>query len=290
MKIISLNCRGLGSPRAVRALLRLIRLENPSVVFLMETRLKKEELLGIQFKCGYEGCFAVDCEGSSRDRAGGLGLLWMNSVNLTITSFSLNFIGSSVRDDLEEQPWELSGVYGYPEENNKKKTWLLVQKLVQGEGRKTLMVGDFNDILAADEKIGGIARSLIQLSWSRQSFELCGLIDLGFEGYPYTWSNGRKFGPIWVIHLSRFGSYHAAIRIDLEAAVKDVKRKRVHIFRFEEEYRVGNLGKEIRRLESLLEEDRNWSADSEGVRRFKELEKQKTQSLTDGGDNLEAKE
>lgn len=95
--------------------------------------------------------------------------------------------------------------------------------------------------------------------------------------------------------MSRFGSDHAAIRIDLEAVVEDVKRKIVHVFRFEEvwaedpkcneavrnlwvssgantvnklkamqnldntfkEYMVGNLCKDIKRLYSLLEEDRN---------------------------------
>lgn len=39
---ISWNYRGLGSPRALRALLRLIHLENPDMFFLMET-LQKEK-------------------------------------------------------------------------------------------------------------------------------------------------------------------------------------------------------------------------------------------------------
>lgn len=121
MKIINVNCRGFGSPRAVRALLRLIRLENPSVVFFMETHLKKDKLSCIQFKCGFEVCFTMDCEGSGRDRDGGLGLMWLNYVNLIISSFSLNFIGSSVKENLEEQSWDLFGVFGYPEENNKKR-------------------------------------------------------------------------------------------------------------------------------------------------------------------------
>lgn len=44
MKILSWNCRGLGSPSAVRALQRLIRLENFDLVFIMKSRLKGDEV------------------------------------------------------------------------------------------------------------------------------------------------------------------------------------------------------------------------------------------------------
>ncbi|XP_058766568.1 uncharacterized protein LOC131640177 [Vicia villosa] len=68
---------GVMEPRAVRALLRLIRLENSSAVFLMETRLKKDDLGNIQFKSGFEFGYAIDYNGSSKDRSGGLILLIM---------------------------------------------------------------------------------------------------------------------------------------------------------------------------------------------------------------------
>lgn len=64
MKIIRWNCRGLGNPCAVRDLLRLIRLENLEMVFLMETRLKHEEVLNVKFKCGFKFCQIVDCMGN----------------------------------------------------------------------------------------------------------------------------------------------------------------------------------------------------------------------------------
>lgn len=76
--------------------------------------------------------------------------------------------------------------------------------------------------------------------------DLCGLINLGFEGYPYTWLNGRqeeanihgfldmglatisfisKFFLIKVIHLPLFGSDHAAICIDLEVPMEEIFKK-----------------------------------------------------------------
>src|SRR4051812_31146705 len=117
MKTLSWNCRGLGSPRAVRALLRLIRLKNPSIVFLMETRLKSDEVQRIKFKCSFDRCLVVECDGSSRDRRGGLALLWKEPINLSILSFSLNHISGKVEDDWDDQPWFFNGIYGFPEEH-----------------------------------------------------------------------------------------------------------------------------------------------------------------------------
>lgn len=75
------------------------------------------------------------------------------------------------------------------------------------------------------------------MSWSRQTLKLCRLIDLGFEVYSFTWSNGRqeeenircrldtgvtsiilisRLSPIKLFHLPHFGSDHATIHIDSE--------------------------------------------------------------------------
>ena len=42
MSILSLNCRGLGDKSAVGKLSRLIKVQCPRIVFLMETKLKKK--------------------------------------------------------------------------------------------------------------------------------------------------------------------------------------------------------------------------------------------------------
>jgi exonuclease III len=54
MKILSWNCRGLGSPTTVRTLSRLIRIENPQIVFLMETRLKAIEVENVRSRLGFK--------------------------------------------------------------------------------------------------------------------------------------------------------------------------------------------------------------------------------------------
>jgi exonuclease III len=123
MKFLSWNCQGLGNPKTVRVLKKLLINYSPDLVFLMETKLKTSELDVNRIKWGFKNCLAVDCRGSGRDRAGGLALLWMEEFSLTISSFSQNHIQALCDDEEDNEAWNLSAVYGYPEEHNKWRTW-----------------------------------------------------------------------------------------------------------------------------------------------------------------------
>ena len=85
--------------------------------------------------------------------------------------------------------------------------------------------------------------------------ELCGLTDLGFEGYPFIWFNGlyeeeniqchlerillttnfiNISSPIKVFRHSRLGSDNTTLRVNLESLMEKSFRKQIHFFRFEE--------------------------------------------------------
>lgn len=152
---------GLRNPQAVRALLRLICVENPSLIFLMETHLKEQEMSNIKFKCDMDYVFVVDCSGQGKDRVDGITLMWKYIIQLTINLFAINHISGSIMDEKEDQPWFFSGVYGFLKEINNRRTWSLFQRLQLGSGPKWLCFGDFNDILS-EKKQGGNAISCSQ--------------------------------------------------------------------------------------------------------------------------------
>lgn len=229
-----------------------------------------------------------------------------------------------------EKNWCISGIYGYPEEGKKKDTWELLRSLKPVDEDMWLCCGDFNDILSNEEKLGGNPKNFSQLSISRDAVEDCNLLDLGFIGYPFTWSNGRqedgiiqcrldrsfatdefvkRFSPIQIHHLARFGSDHVVISIDLDVCLEDDQSKKPHVFRFEKcwadddrceamvrgswntaaglvgkieamqsldyafkEYRTSEIRKELLEIENKLNNHTLWDSSLENIAKFRELE------------------
>ncbi|XP_073152537.1 uncharacterized protein [Henckelia pumila] len=161
MNLLAWNARGLGNPRAIRELRRLIVVSNPSFLFISETKLLSHQcrqwLRGFQF----DGCFSVDC-----DRRRG-----------------------------ESLQWRFTGFYGNPEASFHSSSWELLRRIYgihELQQLPWLVGGDFNEILFESEKMGGLVRPLPQMKDFADALVDCGLQDLSCIGDPFTWSNKRK--------------------------------------------------------------------------------------------------
>ncbi|XP_057440767.1 uncharacterized protein LOC130732797 [Lotus japonicus] len=225
MRIISWNCRGLENLEAVRALRKLIHLEAPDIVFLMETKLYTSEMLRHRGMSGLCNIFPVQCGGRGRSRAGGLCLLWRSEVEVTVINASLHHIlFNIVHPDHVTVPMPVYAIYGFPETQQNKNS-------------------------------GGDPPVLGQLQVSNQVCVDCGLTRVDYIGNDFAWSN-NKDGPgsveerldyalvnqawaeLWpvssVSHLIRHQSDHSPIFLHCGARKSEVQRHRVQLFRFEE--------------------------------------------------------
>ena len=117
MIIIGWNCRGLGNRRAVEVLAELVRSKAPTILFLMETKLTVQEMEPIKVELGFQSMLAVSSEG----RRGGLALLWKSGVVIDTNTYSPHHIDAQVLPP-SGQPWRLTGIYGYPDEQQKPET------------------------------------------------------------------------------------------------------------------------------------------------------------------------
>lgn len=255
MTALCWNCRGLGSPRSVRALHRLIQTKHPNLVFLMETKAKQQELESIKRQIGFGGMIGRDCVGEGKSRAGGLVLFWDSSWDVQLLSFSQNHIDVEIYGSDQNQHWRFTGIYGFPEESQKVHTWHLLSMLCSHSSPPWICAGDFNEIMWDVEKKGGLAKKFSAMQRFRDALDQCNLQDLGFSGYPFTWSNGRPnecnvqerldrfcateewrllFPFHKVEHVSRFGSDHHAIMLTFSVFKEDVPVRRSRLFRFEE--------------------------------------------------------
>ena len=94
MSLLAWNCRGLGSSLAVWTLVDEVRAKDPFLVFLLETKAKKNRIKGIQNKLEYSQGLTVRSDG----RSGGLALLWREGTDVRFKSCSNLHIDVEIHD------------------------------------------------------------------------------------------------------------------------------------------------------------------------------------------------
>ncbi|KAK4577430.1 hypothetical protein RGQ29_027791 [Quercus rubra] len=98
------------------------------------------------------------------------------------------------------------------------------------------MIGDFNEVLCDDDKFGGNHVNLNRALEFKDCLDKCNVVDLGFAGPKFTWTNRRPIlslileridrcfaNPVWCIlypealvtHLPRTFSDHCPVLIEL---------------------------------------------------------------------------
>lgn len=140
----------------------------------------------IQNKLNFAHGVWVDAIG----RLGGLALLWTDEVDLSIRSLDARFIDFEVKCSSGEF-WRGTSLYGWAESGQKSKTWDMIRSLGSVPTLPWILTGDFNDVLYESEKQGGNVCDLTSITRFKDAIESCGLKDLGFSGYKFTWSNRR---------------------------------------------------------------------------------------------------
>jgi hypothetical protein len=85
--------------------------------------------------------------------------------------------------------WHLTCVYGESRVENRHHMWSLMQTLKAQSDLPWCVLGDFNEAMWSFEHFSTSQRSEGQILAFRDTLEMCGLIDLGFSGLPFTFDN-----------------------------------------------------------------------------------------------------
>lgn len=186
MKLLSWNVRGFGRSRTVRRLRLLLRDINPSVVFLIETKLPGSNMAAVRRKCGLVNGIDVDSDG----RSGGLSLGWRSELNVTLRSYLRRHIVVLIVGDSDGHSWRCTGFYRAPKEARREESGRLLCTLNDCLSVPWLVIGDFNEITYASEKRGGLPRREIQMRRFRNALSDCSLSNLGYKGHWFTWEHG----------------------------------------------------------------------------------------------------
>ncbi|GMI80763.1 hypothetical protein HRI_001745600 [Hibiscus trionum] len=135
--------------------------------------------------------FPYGIEVSSVGRSGGLSFAWKETVSISLRSFSPRHIDVIINEDTEGSCWRCTGFYGAPEEQLREASWDLLRLLNDVPEVPWLVIGDFNEIMFANEKLGGLRRSERQMERFWTALSDCSLSDIGYSGSWYTWERGR---------------------------------------------------------------------------------------------------
>lgn len=137
------------------------------------------------FRLGFVSFEFVPAQGS----AGGLLLAWDDSIEIKIVLTSCWFINCLVYMMDFPQPWQISFVYGSAVPHLRPSFLSSLQEVGQSFHGAWVLIGDFNMVLNSDDKRGGRPVPGPSRSVFRSFVDLFELIDLGFMGPPFTWSN-----------------------------------------------------------------------------------------------------
>ncbi|KAF7826637.1 reverse transcriptase [Senna tora] len=173
---------------------------NPNLVLISETRVGGNRAEEILATLGFTNHFKVDPMGY----AGGLWLLWDNEqIAVTVHEQTFQEIHTTVEVN-GYPPFFASFIYASPDRERRKILWNNLIGLAEFVNLPWILGGDFNDILHADEKWGGLPASVSRMRDFNNCVNGCNLLDLGFTGSKYTWWNKRPNGTIIFERLDRF--------------------------------------------------------------------------------------
>lgn len=243
MNIISWNCRGIGHKGFVPLIKDVAKEYDSSLIFLLEIHASGERVRKFARRTGFDGFFIIDSDG----QAGGIIALWRTSIwRVDILKHSNQFLHLKVGWKREAE-WCLTVVYGKPQIQARRVLWDDLREIHIGMDNSWAIVGDFNAILAANERSGGSSNPNIRGMLDFQNLvNDCDLVDAGYQGCPFTWKGGNllqrldrlmvnlqwriRFEEAVVFHLPHFKSDHRMVLMKMKKTVKQNQKRRP--FRF----------------------------------------------------------
>ncbi|GKV17362.1 hypothetical protein SLEP1_g27876 [Rubroshorea leprosula] len=227
---------------------------NPGILVIMETKLAGERAKKAAEALRFPKKVIVDSDGF----AGGIWLLWDDTkYTIDILNVGPQAIHASVQ--VKSHPsfsnfhWFLSIVYGRPQFEIRSLLWENLKQFSQSINGPWVVIGDFNDVTAQNEKFGGNPVPQYRIRAYTDCMNSCDLLDIGFIGPKFTWVNKRDnhqlirerldrawANPAWkilfpeatLIHLPRVYSDHCPILLSLEQTFPCSNKKPFRLEKF----------------------------------------------------------
>lgn len=189
MNILLWNCRGALNADFKRRMLEMMVNHQPSIMVITKTGVGGDRAERIIVDLPFDGSYTTDIVGY----AGGLWLLWKKEeAEISILSSTEQEIYATVKVRSSNLTWIILPVYASPRLTERKILWSNLTKVSQLHNLPRLMLGGFNEVLCGEDKYGGRQVNINRAREFKECLDLCNLLDLGFSGPKFTWSNLRQ--------------------------------------------------------------------------------------------------
>lgn len=84
-----------------------------------------------------------------------------------------------------------TAIYASPRFHERCVLWNNLTNVANLHNKPWVIVGDFNEVLLEGEKYGGRMISANRSLLFKECLDTCGIMDLGFNGPRFTWTNRR---------------------------------------------------------------------------------------------------
>ncbi|XP_030941490.1 uncharacterized protein LOC115966387 [Quercus lobata] len=201
MNIIVWNSRGALKPSFQSHIRELVRVYDPDVFVVMETRLGGERVKDITERLPFDGAILTD----TIDHAGGLWLLWnSNKVEVTLLAKTEQEIHVTIKVRSSNLSWLFSAIYASPRFAERSIQWNNLINVAELHSMPWVIAGDFNEPLSSADKLGGRDVSIRKSLLLKDCLDRCNMIDLGFSGSRFTGTNCRDAPVLIQERIDRF--------------------------------------------------------------------------------------
>ncbi|XP_058725453.1 uncharacterized protein LOC131596725 [Vicia villosa] len=192
--LISWNIRGLNKAGKQREICSHLNDLRPGIFILIETRVKHQKAIKIRDNMRLYKCFLDNYQHHDNGR---IWICW-NSTNYKIqmVKSSSQFIHYRVESIDGKMCFEMIVVYAMNTIEQRKLLWKAIATLPR-TNRPWCVVGDFNNVLKSNERIGGRMVVAQEFQDLQDMMDLCGLSEMDNTGDYYTWHNKQVNDPIY---------------------------------------------------------------------------------------------
>nr|XP_016433117.1 PREDICTED: uncharacterized protein LOC107759646 [Nicotiana tabacum] len=211
----------------------MVKMHKPAMLVLIETKMADHQSLAQQLQ------FDMIIQFLAVGPSGGIVFMWKKEfVAVEKVETTPQGIHAMVKVSPDHPPWLFSAIYASNLLENRKFLWEYLITISKNIKTNWFIGGDFNEVLKARDKFGGNPINLSRNNLFWNCINECNLIDLGYKGSKYTWTNKRysnktslileridrsfanegwieQYPEATVLHLPRTHSDHCPLQINL---------------------------------------------------------------------------